>query len=65
MALKRRYIVVCDICLTEFGTGTTPRGVREKAAREGWTRVKSSGVGRKDGEDRCPRHAVKATEEGQ
>lgn len=64
MSLKRRYIVVCDKCHTEFGTDATdPDRARQEAQRWGWTRIKSSGRGHKDGEDRCPRHPTQADQE--
>lgn len=60
MSLKRKYIVVCDKCGTEFGTGATPKQARQRAALVGWTRIKSAGRGRKDGQDRCPKHPQEA-----
>lgn len=63
--LKRRYIIVCDKCRAEFATDALePDQARQEAQRWGWTRIKSSGQGRKDGEDRCPRHPAE-TQEGQ
>lgn len=57
MTLRRTYEVVCDQCRAVCRhPGFTPADARLEAKRRGWTRIKSSGKGRKDGEDRCPAH---------
>lgn len=59
--LLRTYNVICDKCGAICPiAGVSPGDARKEAKRRGWSRIKASGRGRKDGEDRCPLHPAEA-----